>query len=243
MYRPLVISHAGCGGHAPPNTLAGVRRAIELGADAVEVDVHCCADGVPVVIHDPTLEGSTDGAGSVRTTSLAELRKLNAAAGRPGWPQREPVPTLEQVIRETRGRISLVLDIKGVEIEDAVLEVIGVNGVADEVMIWSADPQVVARFRHRRPSIPAALIAAAEEWRDTDRLFREALSRNAQAVILHHSLLTPEVARAARRRGLGPCTWTVNDEPEMRRAIDCGVAGIVTDYPDRLLKLLDDPGR
>lgn len=237
--RPLVISHAGCGGHAPPNTLAGVRKAIELGADAVEVDVHTCAEGVPVVIHDSTLEGSTDGSGSVHATPLATLRTLNAAAKHAGWPQRESVPTLEEVVQETRGRILLVIEIKRVDIEAEVVEVIRMNDAVNDVMVWSFHPQVVAKFREYQPSIPAALLAHGEGWPDTRQLFDEALRSNAQACSLHHLMLTPGIAQAARRHGLGPYTWTVNDEDDMRRALECGVAGIVTDYPERLIALLE----
>ena len=238
-YRPLVISHMGCGGHAPENTLAGVRKAIELGADAVEVDVHSCLEGVPVVIHDHTVDRTTDGAGSVHSMSLAGLRELNAAATFAGWPTAEQVPTLEEVVRETRGRILLVLDVKRTDIEGAVMEVIRMNGAMDDVMIWSTHPHVVAQLRDYQPSIPAALLTGGEEWRDMDQFFREALWRNAQACSIEYSLLTHDVARAAQRRGLGPYTWTVNDEDHMRHAIDCGVAGIITDYPDRLLHVLD----
>jgi glycerophosphoryl diester phosphodiesterase len=205
----------------------------------VEVDVHTCAEGVPVVIHDSTLEGSTDGSGGVHTTPLATLRTLNAAAKHVGWPQREPVPTLEEVVQETRGRILLVIEIKRVDIEAEVVEVIRVSGAVDDVMVWSFHPQVVAQFRERQPSIPAALLAHGEGWPDTRQLFHEALRSNAQACSIHHSMLTPGIAQAARRQGLGPYTWTVNDEGDMRRALECGVTGIVTDYPERLIALLD----
>lgn len=238
MYRPLVISHAGCAGHRPPNTIVGVRKAVELGADAVEVDVRICGEGVPVVIHDDKLEVATDGRGSVRTTALAELRSLDAAACYPQWPQWEQIPTLEEVIRTIRGRALLVLDLKSLDSEGAVLDVIRVNAAEDDVMVWSTHPHVVAQFREYQPSIPAALLTGGEEWRDIDQFFKEALRRNAQACSIHHSMLTPEMAQAARRHGLGPYTWTVNDEVDMRRVIDCGAAGIITDYPDRLITLL-----
>lgn len=239
-YRPLVISHAGCGGHAPPDTLEGVRKAIELGADAVEVDVQVSAEGVPVVIHDDTVDSTTDGTGNIQMISLEKIGKLNAAASYPAWPHREVVPTLEQVVREVRGEALLVLDVKRSDIEGVILDVLRMNGAVDDVMVWSTHPHVVAQFRDYQPSIPAALLTGGEEWRDMDQFFHEALWRNAQACSIHHSILTPELAHEARRHGLGPYTWTVNDEADFRRVIDCGVAGVITDYPDRLIKLLDE---
>ena len=238
--RPLVISHAACEGHAPANTLAGVERAIALGADAIEIDVHASADGVPVVIHDRTLDRTTDGSGDVCDTPLAVLRALNAAAAEPDWPQREPLPTLEQVVEATRGRAMLVAEVKPAGIEEAVLDVLRTAGVIDGVMVWSFRAEAVARFRALEPALPAALLVR----RETDELgaaFDAALRANAQACSLHHSLVTVQSVQAARRRGLGPYTWTVNDEAEMRRVRDCGVAGIVSDYPDQLAKALDAP--
>ena len=120
----------------------------------------------------------------------------------------------------------------------AVLEAIRMNGALNDVMIWSTHPHVIAQFRDYQPSIPVSLLTGGEEWADIDEFFREALWRGAQACSIHHSVLTPEVAHRARLRGLGPYTWTVNEERELRRVIDCGVAGIITDYPDRLLGVL-----
>ncbi len=242
-YRPLVISHAGCGGHAPPDTLAGVRKAIELGADAVEVDVHVSAEGVPVVIHDDTVDSTTDGTGNIHLITLEEIGKLNAAAHYPAWTQREAVPTLAQVVQEVRGKALLVLDVKRSDIEGVVLDVLRMNGALGRVMVWSTRPHVVAQFREYQPSIPAALGTGGEEWPDMELFFQEALSRGAQVCTVHLSVLTPELAYRARLLGLGPYAWTVNEEADLRRVIDCGVAGIITDYPDRLIKLLDELAR
>ena len=107
-------------------------------------------------------------------------------------------------------------------------------------MIWSEYPHVVSQFREYQPSIPAALLTGGEHWRNISEFFREALWRNAQACSIHFEALTPEIALEARNHGLGPYTWTVNDRSKMRYALDCGVAGITTDYPDRLNALLDE---
>jgi glycerophosphoryl diester phosphodiesterase len=238
-YRPLVISHAGCAGHAPEDTLAGVRKAIELGADAVEVDVRTTNEGIPVVIHDATVQRTTGETGYVHAMNLEELKRLNAAAAYPGWEAFEPIPTLEEVVRETRGKILLVIEVKRPDIEGSVLEVIRMNRALDDVMIWSTHPQVVGQFRTYQPSIPAALLMGGEDWTDVRQFFAEALWRGAQACSVHHSVLTPELAHEARLRGLGPYTGTVNEEPDLRRVLECGVLGVVTDYPDRLHALLD----
>ena len=104
MRRPLVISHAACGGHAPENTLAGIRKALELKADAVEIDVQASADGVPVLMHDLTVDRTTNGIGAVAKMALEDLRALDAGG--------EPPPTLADVLEITRGRALLVIEIK-----------------------------------------------------------------------------------------------------------------------------------
>src|SRR5579885_1334008 len=97
--RPLVISHAACKGHAPENTLAGIRAALELGCEAIEIDVHTTVDGVPVLLHDDTLDRTTDGKGDVRGMPLAELQRLDAGARTFGDRfAGERVPTLEQAL-------------------------------------------------------------------------------------------------------------------------------------------------
>src|SRR5213594_2742943 len=99
MRRPLVISHAACGGHAPENTLVGVRKALDLKADGIEIDVQASADGVPVLMHDLTVDRTTNGSGEVAKLSLEQLRALDAGD--------EPVPTLADVLRLTRDQALL----------------------------------------------------------------------------------------------------------------------------------------
>ncbi len=98
--RPLVISHAACGGHAPENTLAGIRAALRVGADAIEIDVQASSDGVPVLMHDLTVDRSTNGRGAVASMTLEQLRALDAGG--------EPVSTLDEVLALTIGRALLI---------------------------------------------------------------------------------------------------------------------------------------
>ena len=107
--RPLVISHRACAGHAPENTLAGIRRALELGADGIEIDVQATADGVPVLMHDLTVDRTTNGHGELAKMTLAELQALDAGG--------EPPPTLADVLQLTKGRALLVAEIKQPGIE------------------------------------------------------------------------------------------------------------------------------
>ena len=98
--RPLVISHAACAGHAPENTIAGIRAALRLGADAIEIDVQASADGVPILMHDLTVNRTTGGSGAIAQLTLQQLRALDAGGG-------EPVPTLLDVLALTKGNALL----------------------------------------------------------------------------------------------------------------------------------------
>lgn len=237
--EPFVIAHAACKGHAPENTLAGVRAALELGVDGMEVDVHATADGVPILIHDPMADRTTDGQGDVTKMTLAQVKKLDAGARQfEGRFAGEPVPTLAEALELTRGRALMVLEIKQPDIEDQVLRVVRDLGAVNDCVVHSFLPQVVARYRAVEPSMPAALLTNTVGLTDWASLFASALSLNAQGVSVFYPRVDADVVRQAHLRKLTFYTWTVNEVDDMRRLWDCGVDAITTDYPDRLRTLL-----
>lgn len=239
--EPFVIAHAACKGHAPENTLAGIRAAVDLGADGIEIDVHCTADGVPVLLHDSTVDRTTDGQGEVTKMTLAQVKALDAGVrqfeGRFGG---ERIPTLAEVLDLTRGRVLLVLEVKQPDIEEQVLRVVRDLGAVNDCVVHSFIPQVVARFRAVEPSLPAALLTNAIDVSDWAPLFAQALSLNAQGVSVFYPRVDAAVVRQAHLRKLAFYVWTVDDVEDMRRMRDCGVDAITTDYPDRLRALLGE---
>jgi glycerophosphoryl diester phosphodiesterase len=227
--RLLVTAHAACGGHAPENTLAGVRKALDLAADAVEVDVRCTADGVPVLLHDETVDRTTNGKGAISLMTFAEARRLDAGDGRfPG----EPIPSLQEALVLARGRALLVLELKQAGVEEAVLDVVRREGDVRGCVVYSFLPSIVARVRRLEPRLPCVLAAAAVT--DRGELLDSVLTLNAQGVAVPHSLVDEELVAETVRRSLRLYCWTVNEEPEMRRLIACGVDGITSDYPERV---------
>ena len=227
MRRPFVISHAACKGHAPENTLLGVRTALELAADGVEIDVHTSCDGVPVLIHDETVDRTTDGSGPVSQMALADIRKLDAGGG-------ERIPTLAEALDLTRGRALLVIEVKQAGIEEQVLGVVRDLKALADCVVHSFNPQTVARFRALEPALPAALLTAGLDVVDWDQLFAFALGLNAQGVSVFFPKVDAALVRRAHLRKLSFYTWTVNEPEDMRRMQECGVDAITTDYPDRL---------
>lgn len=234
---PLVISHAACKGHAPENTLAGIRKALAFGVDAIEIDVHCTADGVPILMHDATVDRTTNGAGAVAGLSLAAIRELDAGGkGFAGQFAGEHIPTLAETVDLTRGRSLLIVEIKGEDIEREVVRVI--EPAEDAVMVWSFRAATVARIRELAPAIPCALLSPPLEGRGAEGLLRAALRANQQGVSLHYTSVDAALVRAATLRGLTVYTWTADAPDDQRRLNEAGVAGIVTNVPDVLTAAL-----
>ncbi len=229
--RPLVISHRACAGHAPENTLAGVRAALDFGADGIEIDVQCSADGVPVLMHDLTVDRRTNGTGDVAKLTLEQLKALDAGDG-------ERIPTLAEVLALTRGRALLVTEIKQPGVEEQVAAVVRECDALGDVMVWSFFPQALESMRRAEPRLPAALLIAPQalpQWPDLRSL---ALRTGLQGVSVFCFGLTEQIARDSQRSGLALYAWTADPEPEIQRLIDLGVDGICTNYPDRALALL-----
>jgi glycerophosphoryl diester phosphodiesterase len=235
MSQPIVVSHAACAGHAPENTLAGLRLALHMGAEAIEIDVHLSADGIPVLIHDDKVERTTDGHGSVASLILTELRGLDAGARSPFESFRgERIPTLPEALELTNGRALLVIEIKPPGIEGPVIEAVHRAEALDWAMVWSFHPGVVAEVRRREPRLPAALLTLSL----SDAIAQQALELGAQAVSVLHQNVSEERVRLAHRKALAVYAWTADQPPEMRRLAAAGVDGVVTNFPDRARSLL-----
>ncbi len=234
---PLVISHAACKGHAPENTLAGIRAALSIGVDAIEIDVHCTADRVPVLIHDATVDRTTDGSGAVADLPLSRLQLLDAGCRVfDGRFTGERLPSLADTLDLTRGHCLLVIEIKAEGIEREVAEAIG--GHTADVMVWSFHPGVVAHMREVAPSIPCARLSPPIEG-PPDALFAETVCAGAQAMSVHHTSVSASLVRAAALRGLSVYAWTADDPADHRRLAAAGATGIVTNFPDVLARELD----
>ncbi len=233
MRLPLVTSHAACKGHAPENTLAGIERAIALGADAIEIDVHCTSDGVPVLIHDETVDRTTDGSGSVHEMTLAAVRALDAGARQfvPRFAGAR-VPTLAEVLDLTRGKVLLQIEVKQAGIEEHVTRVVRDAAAIADCESHSFSPQVVRSMRSTEPRMAAALLTDGRRVVDWADFFGFALSLGAQGVSVYHSWATPERVRQGQRRALTFMVWTVDDEADIDRMLASGVDSICSNFPD-----------
>lgn len=255
---PVTIAHAGAQGHAPPNTMPAFELAAELGADVLEMDVQLTADDVLVVIHDGTVDATTDGTGRVRDLTLAEIKELDAGHAYPGPDGDFPfagrgveVPTLAEVFAAFPDA-ELLVEMKtesGPEIVGALVDLIRDQGREDRTVVASFDRELLLELRAAIPALPtnmpedeaftfvALQLAGAHRWWSPPAQFLQVpvtwdLSTPIQWEDFR--VVTSGFLRAAGDRGVEVHVWTINDPEEMHRLLNIGVHGILTDFPDRL---------
>jgi len=221
------VGHRGAAGHEPENTLRSFRRAMELGVDMVELDVQLCGTGELVVIHDGTMDRTTDGTGEVAEITLDELRALDAGMG-------ERIPTLREVIDLAAGKMGINIELKGPGTAEPALR--HIEAAVDEG--WEITDFQASSFHQEELS---AMRELSEDVRtgvlyalDDDGVMNFAERIGAYSLNPHHRAVNPELVSEAHRRGLKVYTWTVNDPADIARMKGLGVDGVISDYPDRI---------
>jgi glycerophosphoryl diester phosphodiesterase len=249
----LVMAHQGGKGLWPENTLYAFEHAVELGVDVLEMDIHSTADEILVVMHDDTVDDTTDGTGPIQEYSFDELKKLDAgyfwSENGETYPFRGrgiTVPALEELF-EAFPDVLMNIEIKQREpsIVAPLCEMIHAYNREDITLVASFDSHTVKAFRAECPSVASA--ASESEVRAffilNTVLLSAAYRPQAEAFQIPEfsgglHVLTERFVESAARHNIDVHVWTVNEEDDMRRMIDTGVNGIITDYPDRLLNIL-----
>jgi len=253
--RLLAIAHRGGAGLWPENTLFAFQNAVRIGADALEFDVHATSDGELVVIHDATVDRTTDGAGRVDEMTWDALRELDAgyrwtADGGASFPFRGMglrVPTLEEVMNalpDTRMIIELknVSDAARVRFSKAIAQCT----YPERKVIASFQSETVKYIRDNNPGIATSSTAGEvlgfwvlNSLRLGFAFVAEGETMQVPPRFQDLTLVSNRFVSGAHRHNMDVYVWTINEEAEMRRHVDHGVDGIITDYPDRLLQVLD----
>lgn len=237
--RPLVIGHRGAPREAPENTLASFRRAVELGADMLELDVQVSADGALVVIHDEDVSRTTDGKGLIRDLTLEQLENLDAGAWFGAEFAGERVPTLAEVCAFARGRVALNVELKCRPEEFAgraadLVTCLAENDLLHSTIVSSFDPAVLAEVRSVSSELYLAYLYLVQWFAPGAP---DLADLRLAALHPEHHLLAESQVEDAHAHGLAVNAWTV-DEPEVAlRLAGWGVDGIVTNEPGRLRAL------
>jgi glycerophosphoryl diester phosphodiesterase len=253
-HTPLVFAHQGGENLRPSNTMLAFRHAVDLGADVLDTDMHMTSDGALVLMHDETVDRTTDGAGAIRDLTLAQLKRLDAGYrfslddGRtfPYRGQGYAVATLEELFQAFPDK-RFGVEIKQTPPQIAVpfCGLIRRYNMQDRVLVSSFLQANMDAFRHQCPEV--ATSATEDEVRQFFILstlgLSAAYSPNYQSLqVPEYSggihVLTSRLIAAAHSRGLVVQPWTIDEEADLRRVLSLGVDGINTNYPDRLLALV-----
>ncbi|MCB1632181.1 MAG: glycerophosphodiester phosphodiesterase [Pseudomonadales bacterium] len=232
----LIYGHRGARGEAPENTLAGFRRAIDVGVTRVELDLRLSRDGELVVIHDESLSRTTGARGLVEHLSVAELMRLDARHGGPDWPDPQPVPTIARVLEEFPELEHLQLEIKPVaapertRMVDRLVALFRDFDLQQRATVTSFDRELLLALRDNAPQVPIGLVS--DRSRPEPLGLAQALG--AGLLVLHWKLCVEKRLRAAHALGMQVSAWTVNDEARVRQLYQLGVDSVVTDYPARI---------
>ncbi|EQA36045.1 glycerophosphodiester phosphodiesterase family protein [Leptospira inadai serovar Lyme str. 10] len=251
----MVIGHRGARALAPENTLAGFRLATKYG-HGFELDTMLCKTGELVVIHDYSLDRVTNGKGKVKDSSLADIKRLDAGSHFSPEYKGEQIPTLEEVLNEFGGKAVIDIEIKSEEsgepaqkVADAVVDLLAKKKFPARVFVSSFNPMVLERIRETKPEILRGQIYGT--FKDSTLAYYKKvalknllLNKKAVPDILapEHLLVDEDYVREYHKLGYKIYPWTVNDPKEMRKLIQAGVDGIITDKPDLLAQILKEFG-
>ena len=219
-----IIAHRGYSALAPENTVAAFQAAVKHRADAIEFDIHVTRDGIPVVMHDDTLDRTTNGTGPIKNKTLAELKTLNAG-------NNQRIPTLQETLQAAKGRV-IYSEIKGTRTPadlETIVKTIIANGYENRDIMLAFNYQNLLSTRLYSKQITLGFLT------DDQATFNQALnlaSRDGNAVLLASAPLllgNPNLITQARQKGIDVGAWTVNSLDQAHRLQQLGIKRIITD--------------
>ncbi|MDY6951882.1 MAG: glycerophosphodiester phosphodiesterase family protein [Thermodesulfobacteriota bacterium] len=213
------MGHRGAAALEPENTLLSISRAIEIGVDAVEIDVHLSKDNEVVVIHDATLDRTSNGTGLVCSHTLKELKKLDAGKG-------ETIPTLQEVMALIDKRVKLVIELKEEGTEGQVVALIHENGLVDNVYVISFWHRLVQRVKEMGQGIKTGVLLVGCPVDTT-----VATQASADAFVMRYTFVDNPFVEMAHRKGLKVFIWNIDDPTLVQPYADMGVDGIGSNDP------------
>lgn len=237
-----VYGHRGFAGIAPENTLASFKKALEVGVDGIEFDVHLSKDGHVVICHDPTVERTTGGTGMIKDLALRELQALDAGSWFSEEFSGERIPALVDLLELVSGYdITLNIELKTdkvayIGLEEAVIQVLKAYNMVERCVISSFNFESLVKVKSLLPYVTTgALYKNMSDiphfWETMDALGVSALHPGFRG-------LSPEAVAEAKRRGYVVTVWTPDEPSDIEQMIAFGVDGIISNYPDRVKSIL-----
>lgn len=228
-----IIAHRGASSIAPENTLLSFSKAIEIKVDYLELDVHVSKDDSLIVIHDNSVDRTTNGSGLVKDLTYQELKALDA-----GYYSKfgnmfsgEKIPTLFEVLALAKGKVKVAIELKA-DIEEKVISLIEKTEMVDDACIQSYSLARLTNVKSRNPSLPVLFLASVITKKDIDELYDIK-----GEYVGGEFLITSSLIEYAHQKGIKICKFTVNDPTAMKELTDIDIDGIITDYPQSLFIL------
>lgn len=239
--KTLILAHRGASGYAPENTLEAFDLAIKSKADGIELDVHRTSDDQIVVAHDETIDRCSNGKGYIGDMTLAQLRQFDFSCGMSHY-QNVKIPTLAEVLELIRPtRLMINIEVKTTHrlyqsIEKTTLALVKEFGMTDRILYSSFNHYSLTTLRALDPNAKLGVLYSeglVEPWLYAQRIQANALHPQ------YLNLRVPGYVAESHRAGIQVNVWTLNDEDAIGRALQCGVDGIITNYPDLALRMRD----
>ncbi len=242
----VVFAHRGASGYAPENTMAAFRRAVEMGCPGIELDVRLTRDGVAAVMHDETVDRTTDGEGRVDSLSWAELMELDAGTWFSEEHKGQRVPSLDQALGFARGKAKLCIEIKGRSGEEAlcekVVELIHEYEMQAGASVASFSRPALRNVRGLDASLRTTLLVGRGNL--DEHTVAAACELGAAAVSAHADSVRTPVVEFAHSRGLLMFAWaTGDDEQKVAALLNTGIDGMTSNWPDVVMRVLDARAR
>ena len=236
-----IFAHRGSKGTHPENTLASFKEAVRVGSDGIELDVHLTKDGHLVVIHDETVDRTTNGTGEIRTLTLAEIKELDAGSWFNERFAGEKIPTLEEVLLLLtelgfNGQLNIELKTDVIQYKGLVEKCLALQSAKDwpfAIVYSSFNPYTLVELKEANPSQEIGLLFESKEWADKGDAMLEKES-------YHPDLKLLDWAIEWNRNQLPLRVWTVNEDTDINRCFELLIEAIFTDYPEKALQLKEN---
>ncbi len=249
----IIVGHRGAAGHAPENTMASFRKAIDLGADVIELDVHRSKDGHLIVIHDATVDRTTNGSGAIAEMTFDEIRELDAGSWFGPAFSGEKLPSLAEVIVGINAEVNVLIEIKWPEnglykgLGAEVAEEVHKYGAESWCTIQSFDSKYLEEAHDKGYKIPLQKLLVSQTslffipfYRDNKFRLGRASTNYVESMNYHHKMIHSSLVQKHHDSGLQVIPYTVNTRDEMVKVLGMGVDGVITNYPDIALALRNE---